>query len=169
MEIFEGMDDVARDADEAAALPGTDGRAGEVARGVGRRLSRLGYGTLTEFRVGKGRRVDVIGMDRKSHFIIVEIKTSVADFRGDMKWTDYLPWCDEYYFAVPPDFPKEILPEDHGVMVADAWDATILRPSPEAPMNGTRRRSQAVKFGLTASNRLHNLLDPRASVRWRSD
>ena len=92
--------------------------AQDLARGVQRRWSEFGYGTLAEFRVGQGRRVDVCALNREGHFVVVEIKTSVADFRSDGKWPDYLPFCDAYYFAVPSDFPREILPPEHGLIVA---------------------------------------------------
>jgi hypothetical protein len=141
-------------------------RAAQVARGVCRRLADLGYGTLTEFRVGQGRRVDVIGLDKDGRFAIVEIKTSLADFRADTKWPDYLPFCDLYYFAVPDGFPTDVLPEEHGLIVADAHDAAILREAPARPMNGTRRKGQILRFGLAASGRLQGLLDPRVGRRW---
>lgn len=140
--------------------------ADQLARGICRRLGDLGYGALTEFRVGRGRRVDVIGLNREGRFVIAEIKTSVADFRADAKWPDYLPWCDAFYFAVPADFPRDVLPEDEGLIVADAWDATILREAEERAMNATRRRTQILRFGLTASSRLHAVVDPRPSQRW---
>jgi hypothetical protein len=155
--------------DNAALAPraGTEpALADQLARGVCRRLGDLGYGALTEFRVGRGRRVDVIGLNRDGRFVIVEIKTSVADFRADAKWPDYLPWCDIFYFAVPADFPQPILPETEGLIVADAWDATILRDAPERGMNATRRRTQILRFGLTASSRLHAVVDPRPAQRW---
>jgi hypothetical protein len=125
-----------------------------LARGVSRRLADLGYGTLTEFRVGEGRRVDVIGLDRAGRFAVVEIKSSLEDFRTDSKWTDYLAHCDVFYFAVAEDFPQAVLPAEHGLMVADEHDAAILRAAPERPMNAQRRRAQTVRFGLAAAQRL---------------
>ncbi len=125
-----------------------------LARGVCRRLGELGYGTVPEFRVGAGRRADVAGLDRAGRFVIVEIKSCLADFRGDRKWHDYLPFCDFYYFAVPVGFPLDAVPAEHGLMVADEHDAAIVRAAPERPMNGTRRRAQLLRFGLVASARL---------------
>ena len=148
-----GLDDAAVPADR---LPVAD----LLARGVCRRLADLGYGTLTEFRVGKGRRVDVIGLSRDSRFVIVEIKTSEPDFRADAKWREYLPWCDTYFFAVPEHFPRDVLPPEHGLMIADPYDAAILRPSADLPMNPTRRRTQILRFGLAASARLRASADP---------
>jgi hypothetical protein len=125
-----------------------------LARGVSRRLAELGYATLTEFRVGDARRADVAGLDRAGRFVIVEIKSSIEDFRSDGKWTDYLAHCDAFYFAVAEDFPRAILPAEHGLMVADEHDAAILRAAPERVMNAQRRRAQTVRFGLAAAQRL---------------
>ena len=159
-----------RPSDPAAAAPADSseagGRALRMARGVCRFLAARGYSTLTEFPVGKGRRVDVIGLNREQRFVIVEIKTTLADFRGDSKWPDYLPWCDAYYFAVPDDFPAEILPADQGLLVADAFDAAAIREAPERTMNATRRRTQILKFGLAAGQRLQQALDPAPAERW---
>lgn len=151
-------------ADPAAAEAG--GRALRMARGICRFLAARGYSTLTEFPVGKGRRVDVIGLDRERRFVIVEIKTTPADFRGDSKWPDYLPWCDAYYFAVPDDFPADILPADQGLLVADAFDAAEIREAPVRPMNAARRRTQILKFALAAGQRLQQVLDPSPAERW---
>ena len=147
-----------------AGKPG--GRALRMARGVCRFLAARGYSTLVEFPVGKGRRVDVIGLNRERRFVIVEIKTTVADFRGDAKWPDYLPWCDTYYFAVPDEFPADILPADRGLLVADAFDAAVIRESPVRTMNATRRRTQILKFALAAGQRLQQTLDPGPAERW---
>ncbi len=132
-----------------------------LARGVARALADMGYQSLAEFRVGRGRRVDVVGLDRDGGFIVVEIKTSEADFRGDGKWRDYLPFCDRFFFAVPEDFPRTILPAEHGLMVADAFGAAIVRAAPVAPMNGNRRRAQLLRFALTAAQRHRQASDPR--------
>lgn len=135
-----------------------------VARGVCRYLAGLGCATLTEFRVGKGRRVDVVGLDRASRFVVVEIKTSEADFRADAKWPEYLPFADRFFFAVPEGFPSGILPAEHGLMVADGYGAAVLREAAETPMNGTRRRAQLLRFARTAGSRLHRALDPGLSL-----
>ncbi|MCY3828863.1 MAG: MmcB family DNA repair protein [Rhodospirillaceae bacterium] len=158
-----------------ASQPGSQPtRAERMARGVCRFLAARGFSTLTEFPVpstrlragGQGRRVDVIGLNRERRFVIVEIKTTPADFRSDAKWPDYLPWCDAYYFAVPEGFPADILPPDQGLLVADAFDAAELRAAPDRPMNPTRRRTQILKFALTAGRRLQQALDPAPADRW---
>ncbi len=132
-----------------------------LARGICRALADHGLATLTEFILSSGRRVDVIGLDRSGQTTIVEIKTSVADFRTDQKWPEYLEFCDQFFFAVPEDFPQEMLPGNCGLMVADAYGTAILRESPALRLNGARRRAQILRFGIVAAERLGRLLDPR--------
>ncbi len=132
-----------------------------LARGVCRHLEELGYATLTEFTLRSGRRVDVIGLDGAGQVLVVEIKTSVEDYRSDRKWPEYLDYCDLFYFAVPERFPRDLLPEDCGLMAADAYGAVVLRPAPLRRLNGSRRRAQTLRFGLAAAQRLTRLTDPR--------
>lgn len=132
-----------------------------LARGISRTLADQGYGTLVEFSLNNGRRADVIGLDGAGRFVIVEIKTSEADFRADRKWPEYREHCDRFYFAVPIGFPQAILPPECGLMVADAYAAAVIREFDEIPMNGSRRRAQVLRFGLVASERLQRLADPR--------
>lgn len=134
--------------------------AARLARGVCRALAAHGYGVLTEFPLRSGRRVDVIGVDARGETVIVEIKTSVADFRSDRKWQEYLEFCDRFYFAVPTTFPSDLLPTDCGLIVADDHDAEILRQAQLLAMNGSRRRAQILKFARTASQRLQRMVDP---------
>ena len=136
--------------------------AARLARGVCRALASLGYATLTEFPLNSGRRVDVIALDGNGETVIVEIKSSPADFRSDSKWTEYLEFCDLFYFAVPPDFPRDLLPPECGLMVADDYGAEILRPAVATPMNASRRRWQTLRFALAASLRLQRVIDPEA-------
>ena len=146
----------------SAAEPGPEERlAAALARGVSRTLQAHGGATLTEFTLRTGRRVDVIAVDAEGRVTIVEIKTSVADFRSDGKWPEYLEFCDFFYFAVPEDFPRELLPEDCGVMVADAYEAVILAPAEARPVNGSRRRALILRFALAAAQRLNFYADPR--------
>ena len=97
--------------------------ADEITRGVCRLLRDLGYSPLTEFRVGNRRRVDVVGISRTGRFAIVEVKSSVQDFKSDAKWHEYPAHGDLFYFAVGSDFPSEILPQDCGIIVGDAYGA----------------------------------------------
>ena len=132
-----------------------------LTRGVCRMLTEEGYGPITEFRLPNRRRVDVIGLGSGAEFLIVEVKSSVADFRSDTKWQEYLPYCDRFYFAVPEKFPPHILPEECGYMVADSYGAVIRREAPEHPVSTIRRRRQMLRFALTASERLNRMSDPR--------
>ncbi len=135
-----------------------------LARGVCRTLREHGGATLTEFTLRSGRRVDVIAVDEACRVTIVEIKTSVADYRSDGKWPEYLDYCDHFYFAVPEGFPRELLPDDCGIMVADGYEALILRPAGEHPVNGARRRALLLRFARAAAQRLALLTDPGAGA-----
>ena len=137
-----------------------DGLAGELARGVVRAFGDLGQACLAEFRLGNGRRVDVMAVDRGGLLTIVEIKSSAADYRADHKWRDYLPYCDGFYFAVAEDFDRALLPGNVGIMVADRYTATILQPSPEYAMHPSRRKALVLRFARTAGKRLMRLDRP---------
>lgn len=125
-----------------------------LTRGVCKLFQDLGFGTLTEFKLTNGRRVDVMAIDRNGEFIIVEVKSTVADFRGDRKWHEYLAFCDRFYFAVPAGFPVDMMPEDCGLIVADPYAAAVRRESLTRKLNTNRKRRQLIRFALTASNRL---------------
>lgn len=150
-------------ADEA---PGEGGLALALARGVCRALAHRGAATLTEFTLASGRRADVIALGPDGRVTIVEVKTSPADFRSDGKWPEYLDYCDRFYFAVPEGFPHELLPPERGLMVADAYDALILRPSEEQTINPARRRALTLRFARAAAQRLARLGDPRDGGEW---
>jgi len=134
-----------------------------VTRGVCRLLVDMGYQVIREFKLPSGRRVDVAGLDASGKFVVVEVKSSPADFLSDRKWQDYLLYCDRFYFSVNAEFPKDILPVDYGLIIADTFNAVIHRNSPETPINGQRRRAQTLRFARTAAHRLENFLDPNGS------
>ncbi len=132
-----------------------------LARGVARLLARMGYQSLGEFRLKSGRRADVAGLDRKGRIVIVEIKRSLADFRADQKWPEYLDYCDSFYFATPKGFPDGIMPEDHGLILADRFGGEVVRPSATLPrLHASRRKEVTLRFALGAAGRLRGLLDP---------
>lgn len=133
-----------------------------LARGVCRALAQRGFATLTEFSLANGRRADVIGLGRGGELVIVEVKSSIADFRADGKWPEYREFCDRFYFAVAADFPGALIPEDCGLIVADPFGAAILRESPSLALPPARRRALTLNFALTGSGRLRRLLDPGA-------
>ena len=135
--------------------------ASDICRGVCRHLTDLGYSVLTEFRLISNRRVDVIGLNKGGNFIVVEVKSSVPDFKADEKWPDYRSFADKLYFAVANGFPIQLLPPTCGTIIADAYNAVIFQDSPQIKMNGARRRTQILRFAQTAADRLHRTRDPR--------
>ena len=133
----------------------------QVTRGVCRGLGDLGYSVLTEFTLANGRRVDVMGLGGDGLFVATEVKVSTADFLGDHKWPDYLPYCDAFYFAVPAGFPLEMVPDECGLIVADAYDAEILRTQEHERMHASRRKSVVLRFARAAADRLQQTRDQR--------
>jgi hypothetical protein len=134
-----------------------------LARGVARALAQRGYATLTEVSLANGRRADVMGLGRGGELVIVEVKSSLQDFRSDAKWREYREFCDRFYFAVAEDFPRAAIPEDCGLIVADGFGAAVVRESPVAPMAAARRKAVTLRFALLGSERLRRLLDPASS------
>jgi hypothetical protein len=137
--------------------------AAVVARGVCRVLAQLGYASLVEFPLTNCRRVDVFALGKTGDLVAVEIKTSVADFRADRKWTSYREFADRLYFAVPSDFPALLIPEDCGLIVADGYSGTLLRNSVAHALAPARRRAVTLRFAQLAAERLRRQLDPGAA------
>jgi hypothetical protein len=134
--------------------------AARILRGATRLLEGLGYAAIAEYTLGNGRRADILAIDGAGQVTIVEIKSSRADFAADRKWRDYLEFCDRFYFAVEPDFPLGLLPEEVGLICADAHGGSIRREGALQPINGNRRRSLILGVALTASRRLARVADP---------
>lgn len=132
-----------------------------LARGVSRHLRALGFATLEEFVPTPGLRVDVLGLGPKGELWVVECKSSRADFQSDSKWQGYLDWCDRYFWAVDTAFPVELLPENTGLIIADDYDAEVIRMAPEERLAAPRRKRLTQKFARDAAWRLHSLRDPR--------
>jgi len=128
-----------------------------LARGVQNLLEDRGYASLTEVSLKSGRRVDVMGISKKGHIVVVEVKSGPADFRSDEKWESYLEFCDEYYFAVDENFPIELLPNEQGLMIADPFQAEIIRPSRDFKLNAARRKNMTLRFARQAAQRLKSL------------
>ena len=135
-----------------------------IARGVARHLAALGFVSVEEFVPAPGLRVDVMGLGPKGELWVIECKSSAADFRGDGKWQGYLDWCDRYFWAVDMAFPTDLLPDGTGLIIADAYDAEILRMAPDQPVAPARRKALVQKFATQAARRLHSLRDPAFSV-----
>ncbi len=133
-----------------------------LARGVSRALDQLGYASLLEFPLANGRRADVLALAKGGDFIIVEIKTSVADFRADRKWNFYRDFADRLYFAVSAGFPAALIPEECGLIVADGFGAAVIRDGTPSPLAPARRRALMLRFAATAAIRLRRLIDPQS-------
>jgi len=104
---------------------------GVVTRGVARLFEALGYAALLEVPLPNGRRADLMGLGPRGEIVIAEVKSSLEDYRCDRKWGDYGPFCDAFYFAVPPEFPQAVLPEEPGLICARGFGGPDQRP-PEA-------------------------------------
>ncbi|MCT4558606.1 MAG: MmcB family DNA repair protein [Pelagimonas sp.] len=132
-----------------------------LARGVCRHLLGHGMTTLEEFVPERGLRVDVMALGARGQLWVVECKSSRADFQSDGKWQGYLPFCDRYFWAVDQDFPTELLPEESGLIIADGYDAEIIRMAPEHKLASARRSKLTRKFAMDAARRLQGMRDPR--------
>ncbi len=124
-----------------------------VTRGAARLLLALGYAPLAEVSLPNGRRADLMALGPKGEIAIVEVKSGVEDFRVDRKWGEYGPYCDEFYFAVGPHFPRACLPEGPGLIVADAFGGAILTEAPVRPLAGARRKALTLGFARLAALR----------------
>jgi len=131
-----------------------------LARGVCRHLSGHDFVAIEEFVPERGLRVDVMALGPKGEIWIVECKSSRADFQSDTKWQGYLEWCDRYFWAVDEAFPNELLPDGTGLIIADTYDAEIVRMGPETKMAAARRKKLTLKFARHAARRLHGYRDP---------
>jgi hypothetical protein len=149
--------------------PGTavrDSRvAMEIQRGATRLLLDLGLTAITEFTLANGRRADVAALARDGELWIVEIKSSVADFRSDQKWRDYPEFADKFFFAVRPDFPHDLLPAACGLILADSYGGELVRTVPSQPLPAARRKAITLRFARTAALRLTMQLDPGLAGR----
>ena len=146
---------------ETSLLPGQ-----VLARGVCRHLASHGFAVIEEFVPDRGLRVDVMALGPKGELWVVECKSSRADFLCDAKWQGYLPWCDRYFWAVDEAFPTDLLPEGSGLMIADGYDAEILRMAPEVRLAPARRKAMIQKFATHAARRLQALRGPGAGLVW---
>jgi hypothetical protein len=135
-----------------------------LARGVCRHLAALDFVSVEELVPARGLRVDVMGLGPKGEIWIIECKSSRADFQSDAKWLGYLDWCDRYFWAVDQDFPSELLPDDTGLIIADAYGAEILRMGQEAKLAPARRKVMTAKFARHAALRWHAARDPGARL-----
>jgi hypothetical protein len=135
------------------AVLGRPETTASVTRGAARLLTALGYAPLAEVTLPNGRRADLMALGPKGQIFIVEVKSSVEDFRTDGKWHEYQPYCDAFAFAVAPEFPRDILPAEPGLIVADGFGGAVLREAPVAALAGARRKALTLAFGRLAALR----------------
>lgn len=145
--------------DDMPAMPGQ-----RLGRGVCRGLLALDFVCVEELVPAPGLRVDVMALGPKGEVWVVECKSGRADYRADRKWQGYLDWCDRFFWAVDASFPVEMLPEGTGLILADAFDAEVVRMAPEAALSPARRKVVVRTFARTAAARLQGLRDPGALV-----
>jgi hypothetical protein len=134
--------------------------AAAVARGTARLLGSYGLCTLGELPLASGHRADLVCLGADGEIVIVEIKSSVADFRADRKWPEYRRHCDRLYFATASDVPLEIFPPHAGLIVADAFGGSIVRHAPKHRLAPATRRSMLLRFARAAARRLHAVHHP---------
>lgn len=141
-----------------------DGRqsdpAREIQRGVGRLMRTLGHAHIMELTLANGRRADVVALTTAGEIWIIEIKSSVEDFRADHKWPEYWDYADVVLFAVAPGFPVDILPEGAGLILADRYGGELVRLPAEQRLAPARRRAMLLNFARTAALRLASAIDP---------
>lgn len=139
--------------------------AAEVARGVTRLFCRQDLFAICEVPLPNGRRADMMAIDSKGSLTIVEIKVARADLLGDAKWIDYLDYCDRFFWAVPPDLAaicdgERFMPSEAGLIVADRYDAVLMRDAAHRPLAPARRKAELLRFARRAARRLSAQIDP---------
>jgi hypothetical protein len=139
-------------------------RAMSIRRGVCRRLRAEGLALIPEVTLRSGRRADVVALSPAGEITIVEIKSSIEDFRADAKWRDYLFHADQFFFATAPDVPADIFPEEAGLIVADAYGAEILRAADSVKLPAATRKEMLVRIARAGAHRLHDLEDPDCTL-----
>ncbi len=143
--------------------------AATVVRGIGRLFARNDIWCLTEMPLRNNRRADLMGIDGKGRIVIVEVKVSRADLLGDGKWPDYLDFCDRFYWGVPPGLDRAPLdtldyqPDCCGVIVADGYDAEIVRPAPTHPLAAARRKTEVERIARASLRRQWVTGDPQCA------
>ena len=147
---------IPRDARDGRQSPA----AFDICRGVARLLLAHGFATVSELSLANGRRADVAGFADSGEIWIVEIKSCLEDFRTDQKWHEYREFCDRLLFAVAPAFPREVLPEDTGLIIADRYGGEIVRPAPEHKLGAARRKAMMLRLARAAALRLQGIVDP---------
>ena len=124
-----------------------------VTRGAARLMMDMGYAPLLEVCLPNGRRADVMAIGLKGDIVICEVKSGVNDYRVDRKWHEYGPFCDAFYFAVAPEFPQDILPDEPGLIVADGFGGAVVREAPSMTLAPARRKALTLAFARLGAMR----------------
>ncbi len=135
-----------------------------LARGVARHLRRYDFACVEEFVPTRGLRTDLYAVGPKGEIWVIECKSSRADFMADHKWQGYLEFCDRFFWAVDADFPLDLLPDETGLILADPYDAEVVRMGPESKLAPARRKKMTLKFARDAARRLQGYRDPGVSA-----
>lgn len=144
-------------------------RTALVCRASARFCARLGWTPLTEMPLPNGRRADILALQPNGDFAVLEVKSCARDFLADAKWHAYREYCDRFYFAVDCDFPRDLLPEDAGLIVTDgATEAALLREAPAHALAPARRRALLQRYARLAAGRLAALADPAGAAELRA-
>ena len=133
--------------------------ATRIACGTLRVLAGLGFYGVTEMTLANHRRADLAVVNAKGDIWMVEIKSSVADFRSDLKWPEYIPYCDRFWFAVNMDFPQGLIPDNVGLIVADGFGGAVIRQAPEERLPAARRKAVTLRLARLAAMRLTQAAD----------
>lgn len=159
----------AKTLEDGPVPPSSNPTASDVARGIKRLFARNDIWCIEEMALKNNRRADLMGIDPRGRLIIVEIKVARGDLLGDNKWPDYLEFCDKFYWGVPPGLDRSPLeterysPERCGVIVADGYDAEIVRPASTQPLAAARRKAQVERLARKAMRRNTALIDPHCA------
>ncbi len=129
-----------------------------VTRGAVRAFRGLGYVALAEVTLPNARRADLMAISPRGELFIAEVKSSLEDFRVDRKWRDYLDFCDRFAFAVSPEFPQHVLPQEPGLLVCDGFGGALVREAPLSPLAGSRRKALTIAFARLAALRASGVL-----------
>jgi hypothetical protein len=131
-----------------------------VRRATARLCLQLGWAPLHEVRLASGRRADILALQPGGGFACIEVKSGLRDYLADSKWMEYQPFCDQFFFAVDVDFPRDILPPETGLIVCAGRDADLLREPLCVKLAPARRKALLERFAWLAAGRLAVLEDP---------
>jgi hypothetical protein len=149
------------------SLPPAD-RTAAVTRAAMRLCLARGWSPVQEVPLPNGRRADILALRPDGAFAIIEVKSCARDFLSDQKWPEYREFCDELHFAVDLDFPQDLLPEEHGLLVSDGWEIASLRDAFEHRLSPARRKALLLRFASIAAGRLAALTDPAGANERRA-